>query len=595
MPKLLNSTFPSTLQQTYEWLMSLRLISCPIDEVPQSCIDGTLICRIIEKLEGRSCTLGFHRSPKTFSACRANLKQGLEYLRKFPKFQSKHLWSYDEVLHGDPETIWELLSEICEFYSSSHSYQSRPSNIIRPCSVQLRSKQNFYSSSGEKQEIYSQTELNQVKAWISELGLAYLLRPGLADIKDPVKNGVLLCKILNQVKDKFEFFTHPKGIEEVLENIRSVLFEVKAEIKGFIVNELMDESRVWVLIGKIMKTFKGKEKSGNLPYTPAELKNLQHSLFKWVFGLKPFEQFYPENFVMLCKALKTGVVLIKIVEKVIRCKVEFVKYPNCEEDFLRNIELAFDILKEQENMSKGYLWEPIQILKCNSSYIIALLEDLHRFSAGLPPRKMGDDYHSDGPFYGKQLNFSISYAEEKSVWNANSIYMSPERSQQVKSMMNSRTSSPIAFKTASNFRNSCDFSIGDISPKLKQEKTKNLSNFTWIEKIGIKLPADLDLTSEKINQFRSGELLCEILQKLEGKTFPGVRKTQKGTAAAAKNVSVAFEVLRKKSAFGVGNCFLESKVIEGEGEHLRRLLREIYRLYQNTVLALMKFNRSFYE
>ena len=594
MPKLLNSTFPSALQATYDWLMSLRLVSCHIDDVPQTCIDGTLFCRIIEKLEGRSCTLGFHRSPKTFSACRANLKQGLEYLRKFPKFQSKHLWSYDQVLHGDPETIWELLSEIREFYSSSSSYRSRPANLVRPCSVKARSKQNFYSST-EHKEVFCQAELSQARAWLGELGLAYLLRPGLPEIRDPVKNGVLLAKILNQVKEKFEFFSHPKGIEDVLENLRSVLFEVKAEIKGFTVNELLDENRVWALIGRIMKSYKGKEKSGSLPYTPAEMKNLQHSLFKWVFGLKPFEQFYPENFALLCKALKTGVVLIKIVEKVLRCKIEFIKYPSSEEDSLKNIELAFDVLKEQENMSKGYLWEPVQVLKSNPGYIIALLEDLHRFAAGLAPRKMGDEYHSDGPFYGKQLNFSISYAEERPAWNANSVYMSPDRSQQVKSMMQSRTSSPIAFKTATNFRNSCDLSIGDISPKAKRERTKNLSGFEWIEKIGVKLPADLDLTNEKISQFRSGEVLCEILQKLEGKSFPGVRKTPKGSAAAAKNVSVAFEVLRKKAAFGIGNCFLESKVIEGDGEHTRGLLREIFRLYQNTVLALMKFNRSFYE
>jgi hypothetical protein len=244
-------------------------------------------------------------------------------------------------------------------------------------------------------------------------------------------------------------------------------------------------------------------------------------------------------------------------------------------------------------MSKGYLWEPKQVLKSNTLYITSLLEDLHRFSAGLPPRKIGEDYHSDGPFYGKQLNFSISYSEEKSLWNPNSVYLSPEKSLQLKSMINSRTSSPVAYRTASNFRSSFDTSMGNISPKLKKQSEKNLSTFDWIEKIGVKIPKDLDLTQEKISRFKNGEVLCEILEKLESKKFPGVSKNLKTSAAAAKNVSVAFEVLKKKSAFGIGNCFIESKVLEGDGEHIRKLLKEIHRLYQNTIFALMKFNKTF--
>lgn len=575
----------SSYQDTYAWLMSQRIISCPIDDVPQKSVDGTFLCILIHKLEGRTCSLGFHKSPKTFSACRANIKKALEYLRQFSKFRSQFLWNYEEILQGQISTVWGLFNDIRLYYAGA-SIKNKDLNIVRPSSVPPKSK-IYNKSSPDARPILTQLETSNVKAWIEELGLSYLIQPNLHYLKDPVRNGVLLAKVLNQVKSKFEFFSHPQNVEQVEENILSVVFQVKNEIKGYNTQELMDEKHVWALLGKIMNTYKHKDPV-LLPYSLAEVKNLQHSVFKWVFSLKPFDQFYPENFFMLCKSLKTGVVLIKILEKLLKKPIEYIKYPNLPEECLHNLELVFKILKSQGNMSKGFLWDPLQVFKSNQIYILGLLEDLHRFSSALPPRPMGENYHSDGPYYGKQMNFSISYQEEKSVWATNSIYLSPEKSFQVQSMLNSRSGSP--FKTSSNFRNSCEVTLDNISPKARKIRKINMNGFEWIQKIGIKVPRNMDLNDEKIPAFRSGEVLCEILQVLETRSFRGVMKTYKGTAAAAKNVSIAFEVLRKKPAFGIGFCFVEEKVLAGHGEHIRALLKEIYRIYQSSIISLTKFN-----
>lgn len=575
-------------QDTYSWLMNQRLLSCTIDEIPQKFLDGTLLCKLIHKQEGRTCKLNYHSSPKTFSACRTNIKKAIDYLRQYSKFRSQFTMNNEEILNGDISTIWGLLNDIRQYYSGS-SYKSKENNILRPCSVPPKS-QRINSASPDKRIVLTQLETQQIKAWVEELGLAYLIQPGLHYLKDPVKNGVLLAKVLNQVKSKFEFFTHPQNIEQVEENLRSVFFQVKSELKGFSVEELMDEKNVWTLLGKIMNTYKNKEPVF-LPYSPAEIRNLQHSIFKWVFSLKPFNQFYPENFPVLCKSLKSGVVLLKILEKILKKPIEYTKYPNTTEESLQNIELAFDILKSQQNMSKGFLYEPIQVFKSNQLYILGLLEDLHRFSSGLPIRSSGENYHSDGPYYGKQLNFSITHHDEKSLWATHSAYISPEKSFYAQSMLNSRTGSPL--KTYSNFRNSCEVTLDNISPKPKKVRKTDLQGFEWIQNIGVCVPKGLDLNDEKISAFRNGEVLCNVLQVLESRKINGFMKAEKGSAAAAKNVSAAFEVLRKKSAFGINCCFVEDKVLAGNGEHIRALLKEIYRIYKSSIIALMKFNGTY--
>ena len=139
-----------------------------------------------------------------------------------------------------------------------------------------------------------------------------------------------------------------------------------------------------------------------------------------------------------------------------------------------------------------------------------------------------------------------------------------------------------------------EFSYDNISPKVKKRKTENYSDFEWIQKIKINLPKNLDLTAEKISEFRSGELLCKILSTLEARTIIGVQKAKKGSAAAVKNVSLAFDMLRSKPAFSSKVYFIENLVLSGSGPHIRMLLKEIYKLYRNAIVTLIKFNTQSY-
>ena len=178
--------------------------------------------------------------------------------------------------------------------------------------------------------------------------------------------------------------------------------------------DLIEEKTAWGLLRNIMKTYKLREKT-ELPYSAEEIKELKHSVFKWVFSLKPFDQKIPENFVSLVEAMKNGIVLGNIVKRIKNIDIKLIKYPNNRKESSQNIETVLKILQKEDVMSQGYTWDTQEILKGSEIFVLALLEDLHRFANGLPKRRPGDQYHSDGPFFGNfnPDNLNISRIEEK--------------------------------------------------------------------------------------------------------------------------------------------------------------------------------------
>lgn len=576
---------PNT-DELYTWLCYQRVIKVAKDELPQKFIDGTVLCKLINKLEGRNCKLGFHQNPKTLSACRANIKRALDYLKKFPKFKSEYLWSSEEIIHGNPDSVWGLLKDIKNFYPD---YEGSIKSPLRSVNSGNRSRSVAAKSpvSGEK------CDVETVKKWLETLGLRYMLDCSQRNyVKDPLRNGVLLCKVLNKVKEQFEYFSHPLNVEELWENLNTVVKVIKKEIKVNKVTELTDEGCVWDLLHRIMLTYKPKAKL-ELPYSNLQIRQLQNATFKWVYSLKPFDQTFPENFQCLVGVLKSGVILSRLVEKICNVSIEIIRYPSCMKECLMNLDLSLMALQKEENMSKGFVWDSIEIYAGNEMYILALLEDLHRFSKGLPMRKSGPAYHDDGPFFGsfglERLN--LAKTDEKSLWNSKSVYMSPSRQESVhKSFIGA--SSPASAYSYNSLKTSVEMSCENISPRIKPSKKLNLTSFEWIGEIMTSLPKTLDMTGEKISEFRSGMLLCEIMQTLEAKTIIGMQKAKKGTAAAVKNVSLVFDILRKKPNFSSKVYSIEKHVIDGNGHWIRLLLKEIYRLYKNSIVTLVKFRNS---
>ena len=104
----------------YKWLVNIGIIKnniIPINEIPTICINGVLLCDLINRCEGKNETIkGITRKTKTKSHIQVNINKVLEYLRSKEKFNSHHLWNCNEIAIGNKKVIWELLEDIMNFY-----------------------------------------------------------------------------------------------------------------------------------------------------------------------------------------------------------------------------------------------------------------------------------------------------------------------------------------------------------------------------------------------------------------------------------------------------------------------------------------------
>ena len=115
--------------KVYNWLIEIGIIKekiISIEQLPSICINGVLLCDLVNRCEGREEKIkGIIRKTTTRSQIQVNINKVLDYLRSIEKFSSHHLWSGSEIAKGDRKVIWELLDELCSFYGKQNIIYSR--------------------------------------------------------------------------------------------------------------------------------------------------------------------------------------------------------------------------------------------------------------------------------------------------------------------------------------------------------------------------------------------------------------------------------------------------------------------------------------
>ena len=122
----INDSIPQNIKsKVYYWLIDIGIIKekkIKIDDLPLLCINGVLFCDLINRCEGKNEIIkGIIRKTKTKSDIQVNINKVLEYLRSIERFSSRHLWNNVEIARGDRKIIWELLEDICNYYSRNFS------------------------------------------------------------------------------------------------------------------------------------------------------------------------------------------------------------------------------------------------------------------------------------------------------------------------------------------------------------------------------------------------------------------------------------------------------------------------------------------
>jgi hypothetical protein len=109
-----------TKHKIVEWLQEISLIrrnAVSIAEFPAYCRNGVLLYDLIARLEGKQTSLrNIDRNPKSQTVVFANVKKCLEHLREYEKMNPRYLWSIQDIVDGNAEIIWGLLTDIWNLY-----------------------------------------------------------------------------------------------------------------------------------------------------------------------------------------------------------------------------------------------------------------------------------------------------------------------------------------------------------------------------------------------------------------------------------------------------------------------------------------------
>ena len=605
-PRPIAETLKESLVDWLEGLHIIRKDSNVLALVPNICRTGVLFCDLVNKLQSRSEVIrGIERNPKNRTQALANVNKVLEHLRAQPKMNSRYLWSSKEIVDGNENVAWGLLEDIKSTMQDPRPKVQNPPvmspnvsmPVLRPaivapapagkvqvkiqqkpviCKMPPREKSKSlrcYSSTMKKFTCKSSSTLATPKVsrppsrsfnseklpllsitgemkksvlnWIDCLGIDY--EASSNPYSDILKNGILACELMRILENEnLRINLYPKSPAQVFENFERALALFRSrrqELPGGLISSaehMVDNvDQVYTFLYTLMSAY---PKAGPidypnslLPYGAVGIRKLEFVVVSWIDSLNILQP-SPELFSELVPELTKGVLLCVVVSAVTSCKIcSLVPEPKTEQSALNNIRKALEVLRKLPKMSQKFTWSEREIFKGNNSVLLGLLEDLLRWTDGLAARKAGNEYHKDGP------------------------YLRPVESRQEESF---------------------DANFGSLHSQIV-EVGDNEKFVSWLCQIGADFPRSIDFNADHLPEFTTGVLLCNIVMKLEGIRIPGIEKEPRTRIEAVGNINKALLVLKKKEGFEKELLGCVDDVFLGNGEVIRRVLKEIMRVYKD--------------
>ena len=595
------------------------------EEFLVQCQSGELLADLINVLEGKDEKIkGIVKKPKSQTSQSANIVKVLRYLRAFPKMPNTYIWSEKEIMEGAVDTIKGLIYDILAFYKKiprPHTgsvtrapavsipcletnsprllfqKEKSPKRIPKARVIEPREYRTEYTEEMPERVIaLSEDSKERISEWLVSLDLGHLVVNPSGDFTgDKLRNGVVLCELAGLIEGSGSFVRHyePKSVTEARENIENAFNVLRRHDRGVPISLLSNPNRVvrgemeavWGLLCHIMLAYPNlcstapKIVFKDLPYRPDEIQELEESLLAFILSRGVLDRTrVPGSFQELLPDIVSGVLLCDLVSRVIDKPICGVfRSPTSQNLALSNIKKALSPLRSIRKMGMKYVWAEEEILKGNFGVILGLLEDLHRFSDGVPPRQRGTNYHTDGPYYGRPF---ANFRNNKSLQKLN-ISISSEAPEKI------QPRSPSSRQLLHSNSNAVDYK-SEMSPVM--ENASGFQGFTWMLKIEVQYPSGLNLNLDVIPEFKTGEILCDIIGKLERQEISGLHPKVGNQAACLHNLGKVFGVLRNKPGFPSYLCFVEEEVYRGDGDVIRAVLCEVYKIYRRTINALKGFS-----
>lgn len=458
--------------------------------------------------------------PEGIEDCLMNLNKVLRFLRLKMKNYKKSLYVSDKVYQGDRETIFRLLNLVYEFYIVEKEDMGKSSKTF------------------EKSAMSSQS--------------------------------------ISSVKASNSSYSSPSKIKSVPDPISP------SSSQGF-------EKKV------------------------ALSTSDKYSIIDWISSLGLLDRLVSsEN--PIKSTLQNGVLLCEVINKVYSARLHFIKTPksflDCEQNFLLGIDylsskLSLNILSDFSideettfvtifkimNSSRERVGIVDQTLfKQTESSLIAwlksggLIEETHYSIFSLVPE------FQSGELLVKIVNCLVESYERVSrtsdpIQNITSCFQILQK----KSLMNQRYTSNVyelyrgeIFFIVSLLEDLHEFSIkskkslkAQASRPISQFDSKSLKNMEfWIVSKGIQIKT---LSGEELKEFKSGEKICEILNKVFGANISPI-SNPKNCAEATYNIRQAFHFLFSRHNFPIKYKYLDDLISAGDGETIRSLITDLMQI-----------------
>lgn len=287
-----------------------------------------------------------------------------------------------------------------------------------------------------------------VVAWLG--GLGFNIQDGLELFKDPLRNGYLLCILASKIYGHSirGICKKPRTISECKMNLEIACKVFRENSEDFPYNLVYnsegllrgDPLTTWPLLSCLKGVYENQDEgvpiyphmrarpdsfeqeylmqqgggvegdgflsSANikrLPYSPQMIHLLCSSLQQWLQrkGLLAARDMTLSEFKQVLYRLGDGLFILRVVEAATKKKVTGVHPRPTSLPMIRhNIKKALDTLKNESKMSRRFLWKVDALVSPDFDTCLGLLEDLHRYSDGLPVRE-DPDYFKDGPYLPK--------------------------------------------------------------------------------------------------------------------------------------------------------------------------------------------------
>ena len=270
-------------------------------------------------------------------------------------------------------------------------------------------------------EINEQT-IMIVREWLKYLNFGTLLTQEKEVLLDnPYRNGVLLCELVETLDNTIleHKISNPQVITDVRINFQSAFRALEESKPGGVPDcyvahlESMikgDRKAVWGLLDEIRRLYPSTQmknqhffhlENTGLPYSIPSIRKLEISIISFLYKLGFLRDVaFPHTIMDFETHLTTGVLLAEVVQAVCGVRITGIfKTPKVESTCVSNIRKCLNVLRRCSKMRQKYTWSEREIAKGERGRILGLLEDIHRFYDGLPPKA-----HVAGPYLGQNVD-----------------------------------------------------------------------------------------------------------------------------------------------------------------------------------------------